>query len=152
MLCAKISKTNATKQFDGYVNKSATQSKIVCDIFSKGDTAFNTGDVLVQDEDAYFYFQDRTGDTFRYVLTKIPISAQCCISYRNQSFVLQDKAVDWFLYEIIKCNTVLQRVRKIHSINMLNTALNLLQVGNKDTITTPFYIALMSLLLIQNTI
>ena len=93
MLCAKISKTNATKQFDGYVNKSATQSKIVCDIFSKGDTAFNTGDVLVQDEDAYFYFQDRTGDTFRYVLTKIPmyfhrlntcskepISAQCCIS------------------------------------------------------------------------
>ena len=28
-----------------------------------------------------------------------PISAQCCISHRNQSFDLQDKLNDWFLYE-----------------------------------------------------
>ena len=27
-----------------------------------------------------------------------PISAQCCISYRNQSFDLQCKSNDWFLY------------------------------------------------------
>ena len=113
VLCAKINKKHATKQFDGYVNKSATQSKIVCDIFSKGDTAFNTGDVLVQDEDAYFYFQDRTGDTFRYVKThvyfhranmfKVTYFVQCSVLYRNQSFVLQGKTGFY-----MKCNSGLQ--------------------------------------------
>ena len=30
----------------------------------------------------------------------LPISAQCCISYRNQAFVLLCKGNDWFLCEI----------------------------------------------------
>ena len=29
-----------------------------------------------------------------------PISAHCCISYRNQSFDLQSKPNNWFLYEM----------------------------------------------------
>ena len=41
----------------------------------------------------------------------LPISAQCCFSYRNQLFDLQCKSNDWFLYEtqqgvkwVKKCN------------------------------------------------
>ena len=53
-------------QFDGYVDKEATDKKIVHDIFNKGDSAFRSGDILVQDKEGYFYFQDRGGDTFRW--------------------------------------------------------------------------------------
>ena len=52
-------------RFDGYVNKEATKKKVVSDVFSHGDTAFISGDMLIQDEEGNFYFQDRTGDTFR---------------------------------------------------------------------------------------
>jgi len=59
-------KNQATKQFDGYVNKEATKKKIAYDIFSKGDSAFISGDIFTRDEYGYHYFQDRTGDTFRW--------------------------------------------------------------------------------------
>jgi len=59
-------KTDAMHQFDGYLNKAATQKKVAFDIFSKGDSAFLTGDMLMQDEEGFYYFQDRTGDTFRW--------------------------------------------------------------------------------------
>jgi len=64
-LVAKI-RSDATKQFDGYINQQATKKKICCDVFSKGDTAFLSGDILIQDDEGYYYFQDRTGDTFRW--------------------------------------------------------------------------------------
>lgn len=64
-LVGKI-KTDAMRQFDGYVNKSATQKKIISDVYCKGDKAFLTGDRLMQDEEGFYYFQDRTGDTFRW--------------------------------------------------------------------------------------
>lgn len=63
-LVAKI-RSEVSKQFDGYVNKQATKKKIAFDIFSKGDSAFLSGDILISDEDGFLYFQDRTGDTFR---------------------------------------------------------------------------------------
>lgn len=53
-------------QFDGYVNKEATQKKLYRDVFRKGDLAFASGDLLVTDELGYVYFRDRTGDTFRW--------------------------------------------------------------------------------------
>jgi len=53
-------------QFDGYVDKEATDKKIVHDIFAKGDSAFRSGDILIQDREGYYYFQDRGGDTFRW--------------------------------------------------------------------------------------
>lgn len=53
-------------QFDGYVDKEATQNKIIHDVFVKGDSVFRSGDILVQDKEGYYYFQDRTGDTFRW--------------------------------------------------------------------------------------
>ena len=52
--------------FDGYVDKKATQKKVIQDVLKPGDSAFRTGDILTQDEEGYFYFRDRTGDTFRW--------------------------------------------------------------------------------------
>jgi len=54
------------RQFDGYTDPKATEKKIIRDIFKKGDCAFRSGDILVMDEYGYFYFKDRTGDTFRW--------------------------------------------------------------------------------------
>lgn len=44
----------------------------------KGDVYFNTGDLLVMDEDGFLYFTDRVGDTFRYSteLTVNPVSLE----------------------------------------------------------------------------
>lgn len=35
-------------------------------VFKEGDFYFNSGDILVQDILGYYYFKDRTGDTFRW--------------------------------------------------------------------------------------
>ncbi|XP_046376251.2 long-chain fatty acid transport protein 4-like [Haliotis rufescens] len=65
-LVGKIVKGNPLREFDGYVNKKASEKKIVENVFRKGDTAFLTGDVLMMDDLGYMYFRDRTGDTFRW--------------------------------------------------------------------------------------
>ncbi|XP_054711773.1 long-chain fatty acid transport protein 1-like isoform X2 [Uloborus diversus] len=62
----KIIVSDPIRQFDGYVNQSATKKKIIRDCFQKGDTAFLSGDMLMMDEDGYLFFVDRTGDTFRW--------------------------------------------------------------------------------------
>lgn len=51
--------------FQGYLDSSATGKKILRNVLVMGDAYFNTGDILVEDEYGYFYFKDRTGDTFR---------------------------------------------------------------------------------------
>ncbi|CAF0715294.1 unnamed protein product [Brachionus calyciflorus] len=54
-------------EFSGYANSSeATNKKLIENLFYKGQRAFNTGDVLVQDWQGYVYFVDRLGDTFRW--------------------------------------------------------------------------------------
>jgi fatty-acyl-CoA synthase len=53
-------------RFEGYTNKSETERKILRDVFAKGDAWFCTGDLMRQDEQGYFYFVDRVGDTFRW--------------------------------------------------------------------------------------
>jgi fatty-acyl-CoA synthase len=53
-------------RFEGYADKSATEKKILRDVFEKGDAYFRTGDLMKQDEDGYFYFIDRIGDTYRW--------------------------------------------------------------------------------------
>ncbi|KAL7305240.1 hypothetical protein TKK_0002625 [Trichogramma kaykai] len=62
----KIIPNNPSRAFLGYVDEKASTSKIVHDVFSKGDSAFISGDILVADELGYLYFKDRTGDTFRW--------------------------------------------------------------------------------------
>ncbi len=53
-------------RFEGYADKSATETKILRDVFEKGDAWFRSGDLLKRDADGYFYFIDRIGDTYRW--------------------------------------------------------------------------------------
>ncbi|XP_043252621.1 long-chain fatty acid transport protein 4 [Colletes gigas] len=62
----KINPKKIVNDFSGYADSKASEQKILRDVFRKGDRAFNSGDILVMDEFGYFYFKDRTGDTFRW--------------------------------------------------------------------------------------
>ena len=62
----KINPKKVVNDFSGYVDRKASEQKILRDVFKKGDRVFNSGDILVMDEFGYFYFKDRTGDTFRW--------------------------------------------------------------------------------------
>jgi fatty-acyl-CoA synthase len=55
-----------SQRFDGYADQSATEKKILRDVFEKGDRWFRTGDLMRKDALGYYYFIDRIGDTFRW--------------------------------------------------------------------------------------
>ena len=57
---------NTVSPFDGYSDDSASAKKLLHDVFEKGDCWFSTGDLFRYDEQGYFYFVDRMGDTFRW--------------------------------------------------------------------------------------
>ena len=58
--------SNIGSRFEGYTNEQASESKILRDVFEPGDTWVRTGDLMRKDEQGYFYFVDRIGDTFRW--------------------------------------------------------------------------------------
>lgn len=58
--------SNPSRAFLGYVDKRASEKKVIRDVFRKGDSAFLSGDVLVSDDRGNLFFVDRTGDTFRW--------------------------------------------------------------------------------------
>ncbi|XP_049872799.1 long-chain fatty acid transport protein 4-like [Pectinophora gossypiella] len=62
----KIKPNNPSRAFLGYVDKEASEKKVVRNVFTQGDSAFISGDILIADELGYLYFRDRTGDTFRW--------------------------------------------------------------------------------------
>ena len=53
-------------RFEGYTDKEASDRKILRNVFMNGDAWFRTGDLMRRDENGYFYFVDRVGDTFRW--------------------------------------------------------------------------------------
>ena len=53
-------------RFDGYTDSHSTDAKILGNVFEPGDRWYRTGDLLRQDEEGYYYFVDRLGDTFRW--------------------------------------------------------------------------------------
>ncbi len=53
-------------RFEGYTSKDATEQKILRNVFVEGDEYWRSGDLLKFDQDGYFYFVDRIGDTFRW--------------------------------------------------------------------------------------
>lgn len=61
-----IKKEHPFREFHGYADEAATKKKILRNVLKPGDTAFKSGDILVQDKFGYLYFMDRTGDTFRW--------------------------------------------------------------------------------------
>jgi fatty-acyl-CoA synthase len=58
--------SNVGRRFEGYTNEEASEKKILRNVFEPGDSWFRTGDLMRRDEDGYFYFVDRIGDTFRW--------------------------------------------------------------------------------------
>jgi len=61
-----LGEIRVTTPFYGYTNPQETERKILHDVFKKGDAWFRTGDLLKQDEQGYYYFLDRIGDTYRW--------------------------------------------------------------------------------------
>lgn len=52
--------------FNGYYNnEKATRSKIMRNVFQKGDSFFASGDLVKMSLEGFIYFCDRLGDTFR---------------------------------------------------------------------------------------
>lgn len=63
----KVDEKNIKNSFQGYFgNNKATESKILRDVFKKGDAWFRSGDVQTWTADGLWYFIDRIGDTFRW--------------------------------------------------------------------------------------
>ncbi len=66
-LVSKIVAWDPMRTFAGYhKNAEGTGKKIISDVFAKGDRYFRTGDLLRVDQDGYWFFVDRVGDTFRW--------------------------------------------------------------------------------------
>ena len=66
-LLQAIDSANIVKRYQGYLgNPKATNSKIMRNVFKKGDAWFRTGDVVRRDEEGRWWFCDRLGDTFRW--------------------------------------------------------------------------------------
>jgi fatty-acyl-CoA synthase len=62
----RIDSSDPRADFTGYLDKAASEKKVLRDVFTPGDAWFRTGDLLRQDEDGYVFFVDRVGDTFRW--------------------------------------------------------------------------------------
>jgi fatty-acyl-CoA synthase len=62
----QILEAHGTTRFEGYTDDAASSKKILRDVFASGDAWYRTGDLMRQDEQGFFYFVDRVGDTFRW--------------------------------------------------------------------------------------
>ncbi|KAL3425863.1 AMP-binding enzyme [Phlyctema vagabunda] len=47
-------------------NESATEEKLLRDVFKKGDIYYRMGDLVVMEEEGWVHFHDRIGDSFRW--------------------------------------------------------------------------------------
>ena len=52
--------------FDGYLDRKATQKKVMSNVFGRGDRYFDTGDLVKLHEERWVSFVDRVGDTVRH--------------------------------------------------------------------------------------
>jgi fatty-acyl-CoA synthase len=53
-------------RFEGYTNAAETEKKILRNVFAPGDAWLRSGDLMRMDDEGFFYFVDRVGDTFRW--------------------------------------------------------------------------------------
>jgi fatty-acyl-CoA synthase len=58
--------SNFGNRFEGYTKTESSEKKIIRSVFEPGDAWFRTGDLMRKDKRGFFYFVDRTGDTFRW--------------------------------------------------------------------------------------
>lgn len=47
-------------------NNTATEAKLIRDVFERGDLYQRSGDLLAFDQDGWIHFVDRVGDTYRW--------------------------------------------------------------------------------------
>jgi fatty-acyl-CoA synthase len=62
----EILDSGGTSRFEGYADPTASDKKVLRDVFAPGDAWYRTGDLMRRDEQGFFYFVDRVGDTFRW--------------------------------------------------------------------------------------
>ncbi|KXT11888.1 hypothetical protein AC579_10497 [Pseudocercospora musae] len=66
-LCYWLDPENIQDKFQGYYgNDKASASKIIRNVFKKGDAYYRSGDLQRRDADGRWWFVDRIGDTFRW--------------------------------------------------------------------------------------
>ena len=66
-LLFKVDPANIFASFQGYYNnKAASESKVMRDVFLRGDAYVRSGDVVRWDSEGRWWFCDRIGDTFRW--------------------------------------------------------------------------------------
>jgi fatty-acyl-CoA synthase len=53
-------------RFEGYTDEAASETKLLRGVFEPGDAWVRTGDMMCTDEQGYWRFVDRLGDTFRW--------------------------------------------------------------------------------------
>jgi fatty-acyl-CoA synthase len=53
-------------RFEGYADAAATDRKLLRDVFERGDVWYRTGDLMRRDQQGFYYFVDRIGDTYRW--------------------------------------------------------------------------------------
>jgi fatty-acyl-CoA synthase len=53
-------------RFEGYVDREASERKILRNVFKEGDAWYRSGDLMRRDARGFYYFVDRVGDTFRW--------------------------------------------------------------------------------------
>jgi fatty-acyl-CoA synthase len=58
--------SNVGGRFEGYTDDTASERKVLRNVFEPGDAWFRTGDLMRRDAQGFFYFVDRIGDTFRW--------------------------------------------------------------------------------------
>ena len=54
------------RDFPGYLDETATKTKIIHNVFTIGDSCYKSGDLLVADKYGWIFFVDRMGDTYRW--------------------------------------------------------------------------------------
>jgi fatty-acyl-CoA synthase len=58
--------SDGSTRFEGYADPDASRKKVLRDVFAPGDAWYRTGDLMRRDQQGFFYFVDRVGDTFRW--------------------------------------------------------------------------------------
>ncbi|WP_442756751.1 long-chain-acyl-CoA synthetase [Methylocystis sp. JAN1] len=52
--------------FEGYLDRAASEKKVLRHVFKQGDAWMRSGDLMRRDARGFFFFVDRVGDTFRW--------------------------------------------------------------------------------------
>jgi fatty-acyl-CoA synthase len=53
-------------RFEGYTDPAASARKVLRNVFKNGDAWYRTGDLMRRDEQGFYYFVDRVGETYRW--------------------------------------------------------------------------------------